>query len=172
MRMNRWPLVRAYARPYGHIAIGLALLLPGLAATWAWADWGGFVRLFADHNRTSHRQLIHLEQVFSNAFNSRDAATLDRLLAEDFLFTGEQGQVQNKAAYINSVVHDIRVISGNISEEIVRTYGDAGVVVARFDGEVIVDGQDFSDHFRFTDTWVKRFGRWYVIASQNSPIPQ
>ena len=151
--------------------IGVVLLVVPLLAVSA--VWGAesFRRLRADHHGRSERQLRHLEELFSTAFNNRDADTLDRLLAEDFIFTNEQGSVSNKAQYIDFVVNHIRVVSAGISDLVVRTYGDAAVAVARFDGDSVIDGQPVHDSFRFTDVWVRRSGRWYVIASHNSPIP-
>jgi ketosteroid isomerase-like protein len=151
-------------------AVVVALLAPLLAAAAGWGREAGS-RLRADDNRAAERELRRLEGVFSDAFNRRDARTLDRLLAEDFLYTNEQGAVSNKAQYIDFVVNHIQVVSGGIGDLVVRVYGDAAVVVARFDGVSIIDGQQLNDSFRFTDVWVRRSGRWYVIASQNSPIP-
>jgi hypothetical protein len=62
-------------------------------------------------------------------------------------------------------------VSGGISDLVVRVYDDAAVVVGRFDGVSVIDGQQINDTFRFTDVWVRRHDRWYVIASQSSPIP-
>jgi hypothetical protein len=150
-----------------------AVLVLALVLVVAGSSWGRepFHRLRSDHDPVAERELRHLEQVFSSAFNNRDARTLDWLLGEDFIVTDEQGSVSNKAQYIDVVVNHIRVLSGGISDLIVLTYRDSAVVVGRFDGVTIVDGREASDVFRFTDVWVHRFGRWYVIASQNSPIP-
>lgn len=149
----------------------VALALPLLTAGSSWGR-GTFNRLHADDDPVAEQELRRLEAVFSDAFNRRDAATLDLLLAEDFLYTNEQGSVSNKAQYIDFVVNHLRVVSGGIGDLVVRVYGDPAVVVARFDGVSIIDGQRISDSFRFTDVWVRRSDRWYVIASQNSPTPR
>ena len=147
-------------------ALGVALVLVAAGSSWGREP---FHRLRSDHDPVAERELRHLEQVFSNAFNNRDARTLDWLLGEDFIFTDEQGSVSNKAQYIDFVVNHIRVLSGGIGDLVVLTYGDSAVVVGRFDGDSFIDGREVHDAFRFTDVWVRRFNRWYVIASQNSP---
>ena len=149
----------------------MAFAPPLLTAGSSWGR-GTFDRLHADDDPVAEQELRRLEAVFSDAFNRRDAATLDLLLAEDFLYTNEQGSVSNKAQYIDFVVNHLRVVSGGIGDLVVRVYGDPAVVVARFDGVSIIDGQRISDSFRFTDVWVRRSDRWYVIASQNSPTPR
>jgi ketosteroid isomerase-like protein len=162
--------VRGEAPPRRRLVAVAVLALSLLTADASWAR-GSFQRLHADDAPVSEAELRRLEAVFSDAFNRRDAATLDLLLAEDFLFTSEQGAVSNKAQYIDFVVNHIRVVSGGISDLVVRVYDDAAVVVGRFDGVSVIDGQQINDTFRFTDVWVRRHDRWYVIASQSSPIP-
>jgi hypothetical protein len=45
-------------------------------------------------------------------------------------------------------------------------------VAARWTGKIIVDGKDASGAIRYTDTFVKRQGRWQIIASQDTQIPK
>lgn len=128
-------------------------------------------RLRADRNRASERELQRLEQQWSSAFNSGNRSQLQRLLAEGFIFTSSQGQVSNKAGYVDFVVNHIHVVSGGIGEMVIRIYGDTGVVSAKWTGVETIDGEEFNGAFRFTDVWVRRNGRWFSISSQDSVIP-
>jgi len=53
-----------------------------------------------------------------------------------------------------------------------RVYGDAAVVTYRWTSKETFKGQDISGQSRWTDTWVKRAGRWQCVASHGSRIAQ
>jgi hypothetical protein len=38
--------------------------------------------------------------------------------------------------------------------------------------EATYKGQDISGKYRFTDTWVKRNGKWQAVASQSTKLQQ
>jgi peptidylprolyl isomerase len=104
------------------------------------------------------------------AFKNRDRQTLDRILADDFIFTDDEGQVYNKSQYIKSVMQAIKVDSYRIDDITTRASGGAGIVAGRWTGRLSINGKDASGAFRFTDTFVKRQGRWQVLASQDTRI--
>jgi hypothetical protein len=37
-------------------------------------------------------------------------------------------------------------------------------------GDYQIQGQDLSGNYRFTDTWVKRNGKWQVVTSQYTKV--
>lgn len=144
--------------------VACALLLPSLG-------WSSALLVRTDANRRAERDLRRLEQQWSDAFNSRDARTLDRLLAADFVFVNRNGRVMNRSEYVDMVVNHIRVISGGILDLDIRTYGTTGIAVARFTGTTSFDGSVSTSNFRFIDVWTKRGGRWIAVSSQDTLIP-
>jgi len=63
------------------------------------------------------------------------------------------------------------VITSWVKDEMkVRVYGDAAVVTGRDTIKETYKGKDTSDQYRFTDTWVKRAGRWQCVAAHSSVI--
>ena len=52
----------------------------------------------------------------------------------------------------------------------VRVYGDAAVVLGRWTVKEQYKGKDVSGQYRFTDTWVKKGGRWQCVASAGTKI--
>ena len=52
----------------------------------------------------------------------------------------------------------------------VRVYGDAAVVLGRNTVKEQYKGKDISGQSRFTDTWVKKDGRWQCVATAGSKI--
>lgn len=114
--------------------------------------------------------LKELEQQWNQAFKDRDQQALNRLLANDFIFTDDGGRVYNRSQYIEAITKLIKVESYKIEDITTRVYGDTGVAAGRWTGKLTVDGKDVSGALRFTDTFVKRLGRWQAIASQNTRI--
>ena len=116
--------------------------------------------------------LKYAEAQWAEAFKNRDKDALARILADDFIFTDDEGEVHDKAEYIKGATELVKVESYKLDDLAARAVGAAGVVTGRWSGKVTIGGKDASGEFRFTDTFVKRQGRWQVLASQDTRIPQ
>lgn len=122
--------------------------------------------------RASEQALLQQERAWTEAFKQRDRAALERILAADFSFTDDGGVVYNKDQYVEAVMQVIRVDAYEIDDLKARVYGEAGVVTGRWTGRLTIDGKDASGAFRFTDTFIRRQGRWQVVASQDTRLPK
>ncbi len=120
---------------------------------------------------SAEQALKDLEREWAEAFKNRDAKTLNRILADNFIFTDEEGKAQNKAQYIAGMMQ-MQIESYTLDEPEVRVFGNAGVVTGRWAGTMTAGGQDASGAFRFTDTFVRKPTGWQVIASQNTRIAE
>lgn len=119
----------------------------------------------------AEQSLKELEHRWTEAFKNRDSDILDHILDDRFVFTDDEGQVINKARYIDAVMQAIKVESYNLDDVTARVFGDTGVVTGRWTGKLTIGGKDASGAFRFTDTFLKRLGRWRAIASQDTRLP-
>jgi ketosteroid isomerase-like protein len=115
-------------------------------------------------------ELIIQERIWTEAIKNRDREVLDQLLADDFIFTDDEGNVYDKAEYISAVMELIRVTSYTVDQTTVREYGDISIVAGRWTGTQTIEGKDASGAFRFTDTFVRRPGGWQGVASQDTRI--
>lgn len=111
------------------------------------------------------------ERIWTEAIKNRDRQVLDRLLADDFIFTDDEGNVYDKEQYISAIVDLIRVASYTVDQTAVHVYGDTGIVAGRWTGTQTIEGKDASGAFRFTDTFVRRPGGWQGVASHDTRIP-
>ncbi len=115
--------------------------------------------------------LMQTEREWSEAPNKRDAAALDRIIADDWIsFTGD-GETVTKA----QVMADARsgantAESVNLEAMKVRVFGDAVVVTGGVTEKSQYQGRDMSGHYLWTDVFVKRNGRWQAVASQTTRI--
>jgi ketosteroid isomerase-like protein len=64
------------------------------------------------------------------------------------------------------------VHSYEIADVVVHDYEDAAVVLADLELGATVRGEDRSGSFAVTDVWIKRGGRWQVVARSSIFILQ
>jgi len=79
----------------------------------------------------------------------------------------------DRAAVLHSVVAGPDTITAAHNEAMeVHRYGTVTAVVT---GWLVVRGRGssgaFEQRYRFTDTWVKRGGRWQIVAAQDYVAP-
>lgn len=103
--------------------------------------------------------------------SSRTQRSTDRIEAEDFAGVDALGGVYTKAQDIAGAKNgEWKVQSFQLSDLKVRVYADAAVVMGQFSRKAQNKGADRSYVGRFTDTWVRRAGRWQVVASQATRV--
>jgi ketosteroid isomerase-like protein len=121
------------------------------------------------------QELIKLEYEWLEAIVKHDIASiekLDRMLADEFIMTSD-GSISTKAQYIEfAKSHKEEFLSFVMDEWKVRVYGDAAVVMARSTYKMRLAGKETTYQNRFTDTWIKRDGRWQCVAEHGSTIAQ
>ena len=54
----------------------------------------------------------------------------------------------------------------DVTDMVVRVYGDTAVVTARADVRGHQLGEDFSGPYRYTRVWVRRSGHWQAVSYQ------
>ena len=142
------------------IAVSVAVLVFGVAI------------LAQTKTKSMEQELIKLENEWGEALVKRDAASIDRIMADDYICIVD-GSVFTKAQYIEYVKSSKEeILSLVIDEWKVGVYGDAAVVMGRTTMKMQSAGKEMTDQVRFTDTWVKRAGRWQCVAAHNSTIAQ
>jgi ketosteroid isomerase-like protein len=102
-------------------AIGLVVLVFGVAI------------LAQTQTESVEQELIKLKNQWTDAVVKLDFASLERVLADDFTWTGTDGNVVTKAQLVASLTSGEggAVVSAVIDEIKVRIYGDAAVVLGR-----------------------------------------
>jgi len=130
------------------------------------------VVLAANVQDTDARALLRLEDGWAGALVKRDSVVFNRLLAPGFVYT-ENDQLMDRAAVLRAVVAGSDTVTAAHNEAmLVHRYGPVTAVVT---GWLIVRGRtaggEFERRYRFTDTWVKRNGRWRIVAAQDYIAP-
>ena len=98
-----------------------------------------------------------------------DAKELERFYADEFTSINASGQVQNRAAIIAaSASGRISAQSYELEEVAIQIYGD--IAVARTSSRI--EGNTASGRFRHLRVFIKRDGRWQIIATQMTKIAE
>jgi ketosteroid isomerase-like protein len=113
------------------------------------------------------RQIVDMERQAKEASLRRDADFSVRTLAEDYVAITPLGQVTTKQETISARRSgQLRYESMNVSDMVVRLYGDTAVVTARADVKGHQLCEDFSGPYRYTRVWVKKTGHWQAVSYQ------
>jgi ketosteroid isomerase-like protein len=126
---------------------------------------------------TTAQQLTGMLRQFLLDAAQGNAAGFDSFFADDLIYTRSAGVVTNKAEIMKNV-SSMRPTAESKStysaEDItVHDYGDTAVVafqlVARTER---ADGKITIGNYRNTGTFLRRNGRWQVVAWQSTKIPE
>lgn len=121
------------------------------------------------------KRLRALEGRWMEAIKKQDRAALERILADDFTFVGEQASAAtslDRSAYADSAVKDWKLTAYSFDSLTVRVYGDTAVVNGVYKQQAAVSGKQWSGDFLVTDVWIKQGKRWRVVTRHLSPAPK
>lgn len=111
-------------------------------------------------------EIRSLELKIADWYKSRQIQTFANLLDDDFVITFEDGSTYGKTGYLSySASSSTSVQSVEISEMKVRMHGDTAVVTGIYHEKGIDNRQAYDYHDRFTDVWMKKAGKWRLIAA-------
>jgi ketosteroid isomerase-like protein len=115
-----------------------------------------------------------LDTEYQAAVKKNDAATMDRILADDFILVTGRGKVYNKADLLKSARDKEAVYEHQEdTEQTVRVWGDTAVITALLRVEGTQGGKAFDYKLWFSDTYVRTPGGWrYVFGQASLPLPK
>jgi uncharacterized protein (TIGR02246 family) len=115
-------------------------------------------------------ELHGLSERWFQAWLDKDAATVERLMAEDYLYVAPSGLVLDRQAILAIIRSpSYRLDHGTCTEVVVRAVGqDAAVVRRRYQGAGSFEGTAFTDDQRCVMVWEKQAGQWRLVMEQCS----
>jgi uncharacterized protein (TIGR02246 family) len=125
----------------------------------------------------AEQEVRKLERAWLDAYEQHDVKAMDAIVADDFTITFPDGSMQTKAQVVDSIKAPRKPGSPPLTfhtEDVqARVYGDTVVIlIGRVVTEYVRDGKAVKEQNRYTDTYLKREGRWQVVASHLSNVPQ
>jgi hypothetical protein len=117
-------------------------------------------------------QEIHdLENSRYRAMVSNDLSTLDKLLADDLVYTHSTGAVDGKSSYLESLRSGmVRYISAERQQESFRAIGEAVLLHGRMKAHVVVGGVEKALDNVFNCVWARTATGWQMINWASTPV--
>ena len=101
-----------------------------------------------------------------------DAATLDRIMADDFFLTYPL-EGDDKEQFIADVMSgDFKFQHFQREQLSVRVFGKAAVLTARDSATWLYHGRELTGQYKIISVFAERDGRWQLCAVQACPMQQ
>jgi len=115
-----------------------------------------------------------LDTEYQAAVKANDAATMDRILADDFVLVTGKGKVFTKTDLLNEArAKNMKYEHQEDSNQKVRVWGNTAVVTALLWAKGTDNGKPFEYKLWFSDTYVRTSTGWrYVFAQSSLPLPK
>jgi len=117
------------------------------------------------------KALLDLESRWVGALMKSDAATLDSIFADTYVDTDEHSHRSDKQGVLSVLKSgELKIASITLSDMQVHVYGDAAVVTGSASQLGNFNGQPLAAAIIFTDTFIRRNGKWKAVASHRSAV--
>ncbi len=121
-------------------------------------------------NGEDEKALYQLENDWAQADLKKDAAALDKILANNFQANYEDF-VGNKQQILAAVKSGREKVESNVNSEMKAfVFGDTAIVHGVAIVKSSTAGKDTSGQWRYTDVFVKRDGRWQCVTGYSAKI--
>jgi ketosteroid isomerase-like protein len=138
----------------GLTIIALLMLVPSVA----------YVQT-SDNQASDKAYIQQAESDWAESVVTNDVSVLVRILADDFVGVDIDGTHYSKADAIRDFqTHPSEFASNHLNEVEVRFYGDAAVAQGN---ESWKKRNGSAGKFVWTDTWIKRGGKWQIVAAED-----
>lgn len=115
--------------------------------------------------------LIKLEQGWNDAVYRNDVAFVEKLLADEFVATYDDGSRGDKAKELALVAAFSQAVTSAVQDDFtVRVYRDTAVVWFTLHLVGAKQGERAEMTLRYTDVWIMRDGRWVCVSSQSTRV--
>jgi ketosteroid isomerase-like protein len=112
-----------------------------------------------------------MERDWTKAGLDKDAAALDRIVADDWTAIDFQGKAETKAqalADLKSGSSTLQTVE--LGEMKVRVFGNTAVVTGSDTEKSTYKGKDSSGKYVWMDVFVNRNGHWQAVASESTKV--
>jgi uncharacterized protein (TIGR02246 family) len=118
-------------------------------------------------DQAAEKEIRQIEEELRTAVVKGDAATFERVLADDYTTTNVNGLTRTKAQLVADVKSGAAKTASLTLDNIqVRVYGDTAVLTAERTAKSSLRGTDTSGRQRMIRVLVKKQGRWQPVAMQ------
>jgi len=117
------------------------------------------------------REVRQLEDEIAEAVVRRDLAFVERVWADEFVYTGIRGERKSKADILAELkAGELQFELMRFDDVRVQVYGDAAVATGRATTKGRSKQGEISGEFRYTRVYIKRPSGWQLVAFQGTPL--
>ncbi len=141
--------------------------------TWKpWFDLSFRPRGTSTETNDDAKIVAGLDTLYQAAVKQNDAATMDRILADNFVLVTGSGKIVNKAELLEEArAGRTSYQHQEDTEQVVRLWGDTAVVTAKLWEQGVRSGKPFDLTLWFSDTYVRTPAGWrYVFGQASLPL--
>jgi len=115
--------------------------------------------------------IVELEKSWNEAFYRKDVKFIERLLADEFVATYEDGsRADKKKELALAETFDQQVVSAIQDNFTVKVFGETAVVWFTLRLVGIKQGQKAELTLSYTDVWVLRDGSWRCVSAHSTRV--
>ena len=117
----------------------------------------------------AEKAVLALENRWVQSEQENDVDLVAPLLADKFIYTGTDGTMSDRAAFL-ALLKATNWIEVRNQDVKATAFGDTVIVTGLFKAKGSVSGKPIFEHTRYTDVWVRMpTGKWQCVSSQDSP---
>ena len=126
----------------------------------------------ADSAANAEQEVRKVHQEYDLACLQQNAASFERLLADDYTLTDPIGTFISKAEVVaRAKAGEVKMEVGHSENVKVRVYGNMALVTGRWIEKSLVKGNPFAaGKMQNTTVYHKQNGVWQIVADQVTPI--
>jgi ketosteroid isomerase-like protein len=122
------------------------------------------------------KEIDSIEQELIGAMRKQDAATLSRIISDDFLITGESlgEKLADKNLYIADCLASAaaEVISASYDRIKLRVYEKTAIVNSILKYQVKVEGKEYGGAFLATSVYIKSDEQWRLVTTHSHRLAE
>jgi len=122
--------------------------------------------------KDAERYIVECERQWAESTATGDTSKVEQFLADDFRGVAPDGTFHDKPKEASDTHAEARNFAfSHLNEAKVRFYGDTAVVQGSESWEAR-SGKPRHGRFIWTDTWIKRKGKWQVVAAEDVSVSE
>ncbi len=122
--------------------------------------------------KVAERYIVDSERQWATSTTTGDPSISQRILADDFVGIAVDGSSYDKAAQLTYTRDPANILFSNrVNHVKVRFFGDTAVAQGDETWEQRI-GTPKRGRYVWTDTWIRRNGKWQIVASEDLVLPE
>lgn len=127
--------------------------------------------LAADVNPAADNAVVAAANEFAQATVKADKAAMERLLADDVIYSHSSGRTESKLEYVRNIMAGKpKYEAMDMSDTVVRVYGKLALLRCKMKIKTVQDGKPNQLELSVLMNWLKDGKGWKMVARQSTRL--